>query len=169
MNQLFYTPTEGVNSWQKLLASPEKHWKSGNSAKTLAYCWEENEGFPEEFEFVFTNSGLQPEILLAIPEFKVDLDTAKRPSQNDLYVLAKDDEGLIVIMVEGKVDEPFDITIEKWRRQESDGKKKRFAYLLDQLELDKNANYDLHYYQLFHRTVSAIKTDRKSTRLNSSH
>ena len=161
MKQLFYVPTEGTKSWQKLLADPEKHWRSGFSAKTLAHCWEDNEGFPEEFEFSFEKSGLQPEILLAIPEFKVDLDTAKRPSQNDIFVLAKDKEELIVIMIEGKVEEPFDRTIEEWKKQGSDGKRKRFDYLLEQLQLDKNANYDLFYYQLFHRAVSAVKTAEK--------
>ena len=161
MNQIFYVPTEGAKSWQSLLASPEKHWKSGYSAKTLAHCWESNEGFPEEFESAFEKSGLQLEILLAIPEFKVDLDTAKKPSQNDIFVLAKDNEGLIVIMVEGKVDEPFDKTIEEWKTQDGGGKKPRFDYLLEQLELNKNINFDSYYYQLFHRTVSAISTSKK--------
>jgi hypothetical protein len=159
MRQLFYAPTDGPESWQKLL--PEKHWRSGYSAKTLAHCWEENEGFPKEFEFAFEKSGLEAEILLAIPEFKVNLDTAAGPSQNDIFVLAKDSEGLIVIMIEGKVEEPFDKTIKEWKMQESDGKEQRFDYLLEQLQLDKNANYDLYYYQLFHRTVSAIKTAEK--------
>jgi hypothetical protein len=99
--------------------------------------------------------------LLAIPEFKVNLDTTKSPSQNDIFVLAKDKEGLIVIMVEGKVEEPFDKTIEEWKKQESDGKRQRFDYLLEQLQLDKNENYDLYYYQLFHRTISAIKTAKE--------
>ena len=161
MNQIFYVPSKGTQSWQELLASPEKQWKNGYSAKTLAQCWEDNEGFPKEFDYVFRKSNLQPEILLAIPEFKVNLDTAKRPSQNDIFVLAKDYEGSIVIMVEGKVEEPFDKTVEEWKKQESDGKKQRFDYLLEKLELDKNANYDLYYYQLFHRTVSAIETAKK--------
>ena len=161
MNQIFYVPTKETKSWQELLADPEKHWRSGFSAKTLAHCWEDNEGFPKEFDLTFKKSGLHPEILLAIPEFKVDLDNAKRPSQNDIFVLAKDNEGLIVIMVEGKVEEPFDKTIEEWEKQESDGKKQRLDYLLEQLQLDKNANYALYHYQLFHRTVSAIKTAKK--------
>ena len=161
MNRIFYVPTNGTKSWQELLPDPEKHWQNGFSAKTLAHCWEDNEGFPKEFEFTFEKSGLQPKILLAIPEFNVDLDTPKRPSQNDIFVLAKDNEGLIVIMVEGKVKEPFDKTIQEWKKEESDGKKQRFDYLLEQLQLDKNANYAPYYYQLFHRTVSAITTAKK--------
>lgn len=161
MNQIFYIPTKGTESWQELLADPEKHWRSGYSAKTLAHCWEDNKGFPKEIEFTFEKSKLRPEILLAIPEFKVNLDTAKRPSQNDIFVLSKDNDGLIVIMIEGKVEEPFDKTIEEWEKQGSEGKKQRFDYLLEQLQLDKNVNYDLYYYQLFHRTVSAVKTAKK--------
>ena len=159
MNNKFYVPTKGTESWQEL--SSEKHWKNKHSAKTLAQCWEDNKGFPKEFCYVFRKSNLQPEILLAIPEYKVKLDTAKQPSQNDIFVLAKDknDEGLIVIMVEGKVNEPFGKTIMKWKKNEN--KEQRFDYLLEQLELNKNANYYSYNYQLFHRTVSAIKTAKK--------
>ncbi|MDR2962141.1 MAG: hypothetical protein LBU90_00645 [Bacteroidales bacterium] len=164
MKQIFYVPSKGTQSWQELLADPEKHWKTGYSARTMAYCWEDNEGFPEEFECAFEKSKIdQPEIILALPEFKVDLDTAKRPSQNDLFVLAKDNSGLVVIMVEGKVEEAFDKTIKEWQEQESAGKKKRFEYLLKQLQLEarKDKDYDSYYYQLFHRTVSAVKTAKQ--------
>jgi hypothetical protein len=162
MNQKFYVPTKGAKSWQELLASPEEHWKTGFSAKTLANCWEDNEDFPEEFETAFESSKLEkPEILLAIPEYKVDLDTNTRPSQNDIFILAKDDTDLIVIMVEGKVDESFDKTIKEWNTKKSTGKIKRLNYLLDQLSLDNKKNYETYYYQLFHRTVSALKTAEK--------
>ena len=52
----YYVPTEGVESWRKLLAEPDKHWKSGNSAKSLAYCWEEAQGFPKSVVDVFLSS-----------------------------------------------------------------------------------------------------------------
>jgi len=35
------TFTSGPEDWQALLADPTKHWKTGCSARTLAYCWEE--------------------------------------------------------------------------------------------------------------------------------
>jgi hypothetical protein len=52
----FYVPTEGVKSWQKLLAEPNKHWKTGYSARSLAYCWEEARGFPKSVVDVFQSS-----------------------------------------------------------------------------------------------------------------
>jgi hypothetical protein len=85
MEKIFYVPTNGINDWKKLLASPDKQWKAGHSAKELAELWEMSKGFPDEFEQAL------PEItpLLAIPEHKVYLDTKIAPSQNDLFVLAK--------------------------------------------------------------------------------
>jgi hypothetical protein len=47
------------------------------------------------------------EPLLAYPEWKVDLPPRGYPSQNDLFVLAKGKNGLVSIMVEGKVVEDY--------------------------------------------------------------
>ncbi len=33
-------PTSGPSDWQAFLAEPEKQWKPGFSAHTLAHCWE---------------------------------------------------------------------------------------------------------------------------------
>jgi len=45
----FYIPTKGPLSWKALLADPEKQWRKGYSARTLACCWEEAQGFPKSF------------------------------------------------------------------------------------------------------------------------
>jgi hypothetical protein len=29
-------PSKGVDSWRELLARPDKHWREGNSAQSLA-------------------------------------------------------------------------------------------------------------------------------------
>ena len=43
-----YLPTVGRQDWQKLLADPEKQWRTGYSARTIAYAWEAAKGhFPE--------------------------------------------------------------------------------------------------------------------------
>ena len=42
-----YIPTRGVEDWQRLLAEPEKQWKTG-LARSIAYSWEEAGGFPHE-------------------------------------------------------------------------------------------------------------------------
>ncbi|OGT76570.1 MAG: hypothetical protein A3I13_03985 [Gammaproteobacteria bacterium RIFCSPLOWO2_02_FULL_47_50] len=49
----YYVPTGGVESWRKLLAEPNKHWRTGYSARSLANCWEEAQGFPKSVVDVF--------------------------------------------------------------------------------------------------------------------
>ena len=41
-----YIPADSPADWQRLLAEPEKHWKSGYSAKALAHCWDAADDFP---------------------------------------------------------------------------------------------------------------------------
>ena len=111
MNHI-YIPTQSPADWRHLLAQPEKHWREGYSAMALAECWERADGFPAEFQALFTTAvdpGLREvELLLAIPEYKVSLPGGRRASQNDLFVLGRAQDGsLVTIMVEGKVAEPF--------------------------------------------------------------
>lgn len=155
MNDKIYIPSKGPDSWRDFLAQPDKQWETGFSAKTMAHCWEDQNGFPKGFNKVLIDSGLDLDILLAIPEYKVFLDNNKTPSQNDLFVLSRDSNGLAVIMIEGKVSEPFDKLIKDWNN--SDGKLCRFEFLADKLEIN-NSIVDLGdlRYQLFHRTVSSI-------------
>jgi hypothetical protein len=64
--------SSGPQDWQRLLADPAKHWKSGYSARTLAHSWESACGFPAEVEQPFVHLGPPLENLvplLAIPEF----------------------------------------------------------------------------------------------------
>src|SRR5210317_1816022 len=111
----FCVPTNGVEGWQMLLADPVKHWKTGYSAKALAYCWEEAQGFPEEVLELFKGADLEGvEFLLGIPEHQVPLPGGKTKSQNDVFVLAKSDADLVSIAVEGKVSEPFGPTLGEW-------------------------------------------------------
>jgi hypothetical protein len=74
MNKI-YVPANRPEDWKPLLAKPDKHWRTGYSAKTLAYCWQEANGFPESVINCFNNSGLKLfrdiELLLVIPEHKV--------------------------------------------------------------------------------------------------
>ena len=158
MNKI-YVPTNSPEDWKPLLAKPDKHWRTGYSAKALAYCWQEANGFPKSVIECFNNSKLKLfsniELLLAIPEYKVELPGGIRPSQNDIFVLARGNNQLISIMVEGKVDEPFDITVGEWERDASRGKEERLAFLLNQLGLDDVIVSHVRY-QLLHRTASAI-------------
>ena len=99
--------------------------------------------------------GLQ--FLAGFPEHKVALPGGSRPSQNDIFVVARNKQrNLISMTVEGKVAEPFGPLISDWRQRPTSGKDTRLRYLLDRLELNDEGLEDIRY-QLLHRTVSAIK------------
>jgi len=158
VNKIFI-PTNSTEDWRSLLADPDKQWKTGYSAKSLAYCWEEANGFPERVRNVFSESGIDLfqdiELLLAFPEYKVPLPGGSRPSQNDIFILAKGNKQLVSITVEGKVSEPFGETVAEWEKDSSKGKQERLKFLRKTLQLE-NAQIDAIRYQLLHRTASAI-------------
>jgi hypothetical protein len=147
------------------LADPKKQWRTGYSARTLAYCWEAcwaaSEGFPPEVTKALqqTDEALLEDItpVLAIPEFKVPLPGGVRPSQNDLFVLAKGAKGPVTIMVEGKVRESFGPTLDEWLGDASRGKEFRLHFLLRTLGLMKEPAGSIRY-QLFHRAASSVIT-----------
>jgi len=169
MNKIF-VPTNKPEDWRLLLAEPRKHWRTGYSAKSLAYSWEEANGFPGTVKKVFKKSGIalfkDVELLLAFPEYKVPLPGGARPSQSDIFVLAKGNDQLISITVEGKVSEPFGDTIAEWRKDSSEGKRKRLKFLLKELELEDNEEINAIRYQLLHRTASALIEAKKFGALN---
>lgn len=154
-----YIPSAGPDSWQQFLAEPAKQWRTGYSARSLAYSWEEADAFPTEIQEAIDASdvpGLGDIVpLLVIPEHKVPLPGGVRESQNDAFVLASNGKGLISMTIEGKVEEPFGETVVKWGTDSSPGKRKRFNYLVDLLEL-QGRDLSQVYYQLIHRTASAI-------------
>ena len=152
--------TTGPADWKKLLADPQKHWQTGYSARTLAHSWEQSEGFPPEVSAVLTQTTepllakLSP--FLAMPEFKVPLPGGNRPSQNDVFVLARSSAGPVCIMVEGKVNESFGPTLDEWRADASPGKAERLDFLLRTLCISPPGG--AIRYQLLHRAASAIIT-----------
>lgn len=154
--------TSGPDDWQELLADPRKHWRSGYSARTLAHCWEaEPDRFPPE---VSNALGITTEPLLAnlrpvlaVPEFKVPLPGGTRPSQNDIFVLARSHAGSVCIMVEGKVNESFGPTLDTWIAEASPGKDERLGFLLRTLGISTDPDGAIRY-QLLHRAACAIIT-----------
>jgi len=164
MNKIF-VPTNKPEDWKPLLAEPEKHWRTGYSAKALAYSWQEANDFPESVKKVFRKSGIalfkNIKLLLAFPEYQVPLPGGSRPSQNDIFVLAKSNDELISITVEGKVSEPFGDTIAEWRKDSSEGKRIRLKFLLKELELEDSEEINAIRYQLLHRTASALIEAKK--------
>ena len=166
MNRV-YVPTESPEDWRALLADPVKHWRKGYSAMSLAYCWEQSKGFPKRVkQALATIPALKDlELILAIPEYKVVLPGGGAASANDLFVLARSSEGLVCMMVEGKVNEPFGPLVSEWVKNASPGKKKRLRYLCETTGLSEAAVQDVRY-QLLHRTASAII---EAGRFNASH
>ncbi len=159
MGNRIYIPASKPEDWQRLLADPETQWQTGYSAKAIAYAWQEADGFPAEIQRVFSHSDYPVfqniELLLAIPEYKVSLPGGGRPSQNDIFVLAKGNDQLISITVEGKVAESFGPLVSEWYQDPSEGKKVRLKYLCETLNLEKDKVSNIRY-QFLHRTASAI-------------
>lgn len=152
-------PSPGPDAWKQFLADPEKQWRKGYSARTLAHCWEVAVGLPEEITRLFASSqalgGEEPELLLAIPEHKVPLRGGRRESQNDVFALLRAGGRTVSVAVEGKVDEPFGPTVGDWFANPSDGKRERMAFLCETIGLPEPIPDDIHY-QLLHRTASAV-------------
>lgn len=155
----FFVPTTTPEDWRSLLADPDKHWRTGYSAKALAYCWQEADDFPLSVKRVFEESGIklfqEAELLLAFPEYKVALPGGRRASQNDILVLARGNRHLIVMAVEGKVNEQFGELVVDWKLTDEGGKAERLAYLCRELQLDEGMVGHIRY-QLLHRTASAV-------------
>lgn len=164
MPKKFFVPTDGAEGWQALLAEPEKHWRTGYSAKSLAFSWTEADGFPREVARILDESGF-PELgeldfLLGFPEYEVPLPGGRRASQNDIFALANGASGLVSIAVEGKVSEPFGPLVSEWLANPTVGRQKRLSYLCDTLGIDSANVADIRY-QLLHRTASAVIEARR--------
>ncbi len=159
-----FVPTVTGSDWQRLLGKPKLHWKSGRSAMSAAACWEESEPqLPSEISDLLEASGDKSlaslELLVAIPEWEVDLPGGERASQTDILAVTRNELGLVVLCVEAKVDEPFGPTLGEKKADASEGQLERILYLERQLGCSSSLEGSIRY-QLLHRTVSAILTAR---------
>lgn len=151
----YFGPLRNAEDWKGHVADGEKQWQEEHSAMALAYCWHEAGGFPAPIGAMLEQALGQTKMLAAFPEYQVPLPGGGWPSQNDLFVLARSPQGLVTIMVEGKVEERFDQTVAQWLKEASDGKRQRLAYLAGMLKMETERFHPV-YYQLVHRTVSAL-------------
>jgi len=151
-----FVPTHSANDWKALLAKPDLHWKPGHSAMSLATCWESaHPRMPTEVENACRPLLGDLTLLAAFPEWEVSLPGGTTASQTDLLVLARSSRGLVVIAVEGKVEEPFGPTLGEKRQGASAGQNERLEYLHTVLGLKQPAPDHLRH-QLFHRIASAL-------------
>ena len=159
-----YVPTTSPEDWQRLLKDPVKHWKTGYSARTLAYCWHEANGLPTEITSLFTSSdeialhSVQP--LLILPEKITPVAGRGEPPHSDVFVLAKAADGhLISLTVEGKVNESFgnqNQRVQAWKQAGNVANHRvRLDQLLDKIQLNET-QADEVAYQLVQRTASAV-------------
>ena len=154
--------SSGPEDWRVGLADPKKHWKTGHSAKALAYSWEEAGGFPIDVVRTFDEGPFpnlrHPRLIIAHPEHVVPLPGGRAGSQNDIFALGTSQSTLFSMTVEGKVNEDFDQTIGQWIKNVSSprsGKRTRLSFLKRSLGLLSH-EIDHIRYQLLHRTVSAL-------------
>ncbi len=152
-----YIPSNNAEDWKQFLADPEKQWRRGFSARTLAHCWQDADGIPNHVKKVLCQATelTDLEALIVIPEHQVPLPGGAAASQNDIWVLGRTEKDIVSIAVEGKVSEPFGPTIGEWGPDSSGGKKKRFKFLCSELGLQTKPSENIRY-QLLHRTASAI-------------
>lgn len=159
-----YVPSDGPDSWQTLLRDPAKHWRTGYSAKTLAHCWEADDRLRSELASLIKTvpryEDEEPELLLAVPEWKVPLPGGRAGSQNDVMALIGVGRDLMIAAVEGKVSESFGPKIGKWYAKPSEGKTERLAYICRLLGTTFPPPRHLRY-QLFHRAASAVRESRR--------
>lgn len=151
--------TQSAEDWKRLLAKPELHWREGFSAMTLAQSWETaHPSVPPEVEVALSSCGdprlADLHLILAIPEYQVELPGGARPSQTDVLALMRGAVGLVTVAVEGKVDEPFGPTVGEKRLEQSVGAQQRLTWLAELLRLE--ALPESVRYQLLHRTASAL-------------
>ncbi len=157
----FYLRSDGPEDWRQALASPDKQWRSGYSAKEMAYCWEAAGGFPAEIMSLFADhiefAAIEP--LLGLVEHQVPMPGKGQPSQNDLFVLARANEDFVAIAIEGKASEPFGETLEEWNDR-SPNKQERLTGICDLIGLNHDMPGSIRY-QLLHRTASAVVEARR--------
>ena len=161
MNKVFI-PTTTPMDWKQFLADPETQWKSGHSAKAVAYSWQEANGLPEEVREILTSAPCFEGIvsLVTLPEHKVALPGGVTASANDVWLLARTERDLVSIAVEGKVSEPFGETVGEWLKDASEGKQKRLAFIFKALNFKQRPPDNIRY-QLLHRSVSALIEARR--------
>ena len=160
---------DSVDSWFRL-APPkdgENQWVDGRSAKELAKAWFRKPGHacvPQELDDLLSShddlAGYS--IFTGTPEVRVTLDNYPGETRNaDMILQGRRDEEIMVISVEAKADEQFDVTIgEKVRNAKAASNiPKRVDHLCRAIFTNspeqKSSIADLRY-QLLHAVAATV-------------
>ena len=155
MKLAYFSKLFHPEEWRQLLADPESQWRDGYSAKMLAYAWQD--GIPAKLNIILEHA-LRSEFkpLFGFPEFVVSIPGGSRGSQNDIYVIGQAKSELVVLMIEGKVKESFDKTLDDKVQELSHGyHNARLKYLCELLGIDLSQASKIRY-QLIHRLASVV-------------
>jgi hypothetical protein len=156
-----FVPSLGPSYWRAFLADPFVQWRRGKSALELAVSWEAvsktDVGIPVEIADAFNSHPdfAQVELIIVIPEHRVNLDDERKPSQNDIWAIVWTPKGYVSVTIEAKAGEKFDNTIEEWLEEKSNGKEQRLKFLTKELGLIEPPPGSIRY-QLVHRTVASL-------------
>jgi hypothetical protein len=116
----------------------EKQWVDGRSAKELAKAWFPVSGqarVPTELSSLFASHAdfVTTEVASGSPEVRIPLDNYPGETRNsDMVLLAKRGTATILVAIEAKADEPFDMTINEKLASAGKGSNipKRVAHLV---------------------------------------
>ena len=153
-------PDVAEEEWRQAVGGK---WRPGRSAHALAHSWYGRRRLPAEVADLFSGTPLaELEPIVALVEHEVELPGRGFPSHNDLLVLARGAEGLVVLAVEGKVDERFgDDNVEDWLAAGGTNRRVRLDGLREVLGLRSDAKVGAARFQLVHRAASALIEARR--------
>jgi hypothetical protein len=111
---------ESLPDWEALgKPASASHWRPNRSAYELASAWIDGEAVDRVTELL----GMRPEfagvrLREGVAEKPTQFDQNPRgPRNHDLLVRATTNSGELMVGVEGKADEPFDLPLWRWRER----------------------------------------------------
>jgi len=153
---------ESLEGWQSCI--PKKDWKDGRSAKLLAETWLPASGLPRAFKVALNREEFLRRLVLHRAYIEKRTPTPGRgpASATDLMAVCENKAGKVIVAVEAKVDEGFDIPLQRWlvsgsTPNSADNRKYRATQICKVLGTSRTKMKKVNY-QLLHRTYSAIKT-----------
>jgi len=153
---------ESLEEWQSCV--PKKDWKDGRSAKLLAETWLPAAGLPRAFKVSLNRENSLRRLVLhrAYVEKRTSTPGLGPASATDLMAVCDNKAGKVIVAVEAKVDEGFDMPLQRWlvsgsSANSADNRKYRATQICKALGTSRTRMKKVNY-QLLHRTYSAIKT-----------